>query len=610
MAEDDARGAEAETGAPEAAPPASSPSPPPGRGVAARAAWTGALAVLVDARDAFLGVRRSVNGFLARLDPCEVEGAEPLTTLPLAAFALALGYSTWLFWRSRFQPMQDLGHHIALSAVVADYHRPGSLYPALYEEPSIWRANVLLYFIAGYMGRVVGVVNAVRLCVTFYLVGCPVAMLYALRVFGRSAWPALLSVALVYNFNFVAGFANHLFAAPFMIIQVPLFYLMLHAPSWKRVAAVGLVFVLAFLSHAQTFLWTGVLCFLMTLVAAGLRLGARGATLRQRAVGFLRVAGVSFASVVPSFLVFVPWYQRTFGEGREAGGVGTATTATADTWFGAYTKAINASFIDLGNYALKVFGSDDDLWLMAKLAVICGLAIAFLRMHRLKTWPVVECACIVTFASYFWLPESIQGQDVIASRQMATALLLVAPFAAPIPATVSRAARFVVVAGIGYFTYAYLTTWSRTLYGFEEEVAAPVACVLDGAPRRLRLHFVKLSADTNKFFQWKSTWHVEKFYMGDKFGEVADNPAINSTSPIRFRAGVDPHRITTHPWDWWKMPAVWDDYDLVLVHGPPPQGEQLSEIKEKAVRLKDCKDWQLWRKHGGWETGAEPIEPP
>src|SRR5262245_42232986 len=100
-------------------------------------------------------------------------GAEPLSPAALIVLAIALVASLSIFYSSRVQPMQDFGHHVALSAVVADYHRAGSLYPALYEEPSLFRANTLLYYVAGYTGRIIGVTEAVRLGVAFYLVGVP-----------------------------------------------------------------------------------------------------------------------------------------------------------------------------------------------------------------------------------------------------------------------------------------------------------------------------------------------------------------------------------------------------------------------------------------------------
>ena len=104
------------------------------------------LAVVV----ATIAMARSVSAkALARIDPNDDKDAEPLGLLPLITLGVALTYSLWMFWYWKFQPMQDLGHHVGLSAVVADYGRPGSLYPALYERPDPLNANSLLYSFAG-----------------------------------------------------------------------------------------------------------------------------------------------------------------------------------------------------------------------------------------------------------------------------------------------------------------------------------------------------------------------------------------------------------------------------------------------------------------------------
>src|ERR1039457_4017261 len=131
-------------------------------------------------------IANAIERALAKIDPNDDPEAEPL------ALAAALSWSVWMFWHWKFQPMQDLGHHIGLSAIVADYNSKNSLYPALYDPPDPLNANSLLYFVAGYLGRlrIIGVTNCVRLCMVGYLAGVPLANLYALRVFGRSPWAA------------------------------------------------------------------------------------------------------------------------------------------------------------------------------------------------------------------------------------------------------------------------------------------------------------------------------------------------------------------------------------------------------------------------------------
>src|SRR5262249_13022895 len=115
-------------------------------------------------------VVRTLEAGLATIDPNDDPQAEPISVFALIALAWALVWSVSMFWRYKYQPMQDLGHHIGLSAVVADYNNPQSLYPALYDPPDPFNANSLLYFAAGYLARlhIFGVTNCVRLCLVFY----------------------------------------------------------------------------------------------------------------------------------------------------------------------------------------------------------------------------------------------------------------------------------------------------------------------------------------------------------------------------------------------------------------------------------------------------------
>ncbi len=86
------------------------------------------------ADDPPLGVARAygrVLGALAKIDPNDDPLADPLTPWPLIALAIALGVSLHSFVHWKIQPMQDLGHHLALAAVSADrgrrdrcFHRP------------------------------------------------------------------------------------------------------------------------------------------------------------------------------------------------------------------------------------------------------------------------------------------------------------------------------------------------------------------------------------------------------------------------------------------------------------------------------------------------------
>ena len=562
------------------------------QGVAARLEWIWARVLLAHG---------AVRGLLARFDPNDDPDAEPLGILPLLVLLGATSFSTWMYLRWKFQPMQDLGHHAALSAVVADYGRPGSLYTALYEPFDPVTANSLLYEVAGRLGRLVGVTNALRACMAFYVGGMPLVALYALRVFGRSAWPAILAVPLVYNMIYVAGFANMLFAAPFMVLALVELYRLLDAPSWGRLTRAAALFTLVFLAHAHMFLWIGALSFLLTFAFVLLvPLRAPGGVAALRRAGIL--AGSAFLAVLPSLLFFLHWYRRTFGPGRAEGGI-TQVTGTASNLFGAYfaTPAqLFASFAD--SFRLYPTGDEDLKELMA-LILLVGVAFSLGRLHRYRRPPVLELACVVTGISYFFLPVGLQGHDVLNARQLAIALWFLPAFVSPVPAAVSRAARGIVILSIVVLSGAMLRSWYHHLVPFEREEAQGLETVMRAAPPRMRLHYVKLEPDS-AYFTWRSWWHIEKIYMSDKLGQTPDTPGILSTGAIHYRAGVDIHRLGNHSPYWQDESAIWKNFDLVLVHKWHPSPDQIRRAKEHGDRLAQAGDWELWQ-----SREATPIAP-
>jgi hypothetical protein len=440
----------------------------------------------------------------------------------------------------------------------------------------------------------VGVTLAVRACMVFYLAGVPLAMLYALRVFGRSAWGAVLCVPLVYNMCFVAGFANFLFAGPLVVLAVPLFYRALLDPRSGRLLPVATLFIFVFLAHAHAYLWLGVMCFGVTLaVTANALVSDEPIRERLRLAGTTAMAGL--ACVSPSLLLFGHWYQRSFGEARAAGGV-LAATASAAEGFGATYRPIRELFLYLPLYAMKTFISDEDLAVLVVLLVVVLLALTLSRSHRYARPPVLEYCCALTFISYFFLPENLSGHDVICSRQPSIALWFLPAFVSPVPLSVSRLGRAVVIGGIGCVVFAWLEVWHDNLVGFQTE-AAGLEEVLAAAPPRKRLHYVKMEPES-EYFTWKSFWHVDKFYMSDKFGTVPDTPGLLSTSAIRYREGIDIHRVTDHADDWPMNPEIWDNFDLVLVHDWTPDDDDVAEALRRGHPLAVRGLWQLWETNG------------
>ena len=534
---------------------------------------------------------QKLDARLARFDPNDDKTADPLSALSVLALVVATAASVWMYLRWKYQPMQDLGHHVALAAVVADYGRPGSLYTSLYEPIDSFAANSLLYQVAGHLGRLVGVTRAVRACMVFYLVGVPLANAYGLRVFGRSIWGALLAVPLSYNMIFVAGFANMLFGAPLMIVAIPLLHGALRTNSWKRALVTALVIALLFLAHAHLFMWTGAMLFLLTFghFVYGL---ASGKGLKQRLLKALKAAGIALACVVPTLLLFARWYSRTFGEGRTSGTVLNATSGIESNFGATFrtSRQLLSTLVDIFEITASEKDTNGILWLM----LLVGIAVAASRLARMRRAPVLELVFVLTFCSYFVLPDGLSGHDVLAQRQPAVALWFLPALLTPVPCRVSRIVRFLTVASTCALTYFLLASWYEPLRLFQKGEVAGLEAVMDAAPPRKRLHYVKLDP-SSRYFTWRPFWHIEKIYMGDKLGQTADTPGILSTSCIRYRAGVDIHRNGNHTPDWASDPEIWRNFDVVLVRSWHPTPDQKKTAESHGSLVKRAGDWELWQ---------------
>jgi hypothetical protein len=201
------------------------------------------------------------------------------------------------------------------------------------------------------------------------------------------------------------------------------------------------------------------------------------------------------------------------------------------------------------------------------------------------------------------LPKGLAGHDVLAPRQWAFSLWFLPAVVSPVPAAVSRVLRGAAVLLIVLFTVRMLTIWHRNLVLFESLEVSGLDWVMEGAPWRKRLHYVKLEQDSD-YFGWRPFVHVEKFYMGDRLGQTADTPGILSTSAIRYKKGAEIHRITAKSPDWPKNSQIWENFDVILTRRWNPTPEQRVELEKHGELVREMGDWALWR-----SREAKPMQP-
>lgn len=530
----------------------------------------------------------AVNAWLARIDPNEDPNAEPLTWPPLLALlvAIALSVEMWLRWE--VQPLVDLYFHLGTTAFVADYDRAGSIYPALYLPYDPLVANSLLSTVAGELGKIIGIVPAFRLCMVAYHAGVPLALLYALRVFGRSPWPAVLATALVYGRVYQAGFANMLFAAPLFVLVVPIFYRALDRFSARRIRAAIVLFCLLFLGHGMCFLWGGALAIATALWMMGSALGAKDEDFRARVGLAAGRAMISIYCVVPSLCLFVRWYLQGRAAARRAGGNGSIQLF--------YTPLADKMSLAFGT-ALKPLESTQDVAFLVMFFGLALVAISLQRRESLQAPPLLELTCALTAISYFVLPQDVTGTNSIATRQLSIALWTAGVFVGPVRAAVSRIGRYSVILGILGSTLYFLRAWRENLVAFEQTEARGLQTVIDAMAPRKRLAYVKPDPNS-RYFPGRALWHVEFLYMGEKLGEGCDpSPfAYGATTTIQHRPGVNPAPYDNSP-NWPFGESIWKGYDYVLVRRWHPSATQLHEAQKRGHLLAAAGDWQVWETH-------------
>jgi hypothetical protein len=528
-----------------------------------------------------LAFLRETKARLRRWDPNTDPTAEPLSTPALIAMIAGTAVNLFFFYAWRYQPMQDFPLHVACAKYVAEWGRNGSPYAGLFARPDLLAANTLIYSLGGYLAKVFDALSAVRfLIATMYIVLLPVAMLYALRTFGRSAWGAVLSTSLVFVRLYASGFANELIAFPLALLVLARFYALLKEPSRGGALGVAVGLCLVLLAHSFVFMWLGA-------VLAGLSAAALPSVLRRGLAYAGKTTACVVLSIAPSLALFARWYLRSSSRfGADAHG------AT----FGPTFIDANEQFRRLTDFIAFSRGPEERAHL-AWLILLVGVSVALSRLERRRAPPVLEIACVVTFFSYFLLPVHIASEGVVSKRELDHAMWLLPALATPVAARTSKLARWIVVAGILVYACASARYWHSQLVAFERDEAKGLATVLAAAPPGLRMHYPRINIES-QYFVTKTLWHVEGYYVAQSAGMIRDIPGADDP---RWWLHFEPDRHglpTLNGQDtegWSQVPAIWDTYDLILLHRWRPTPEAMAAARAHATRIAQSGDWELWR---------------
>jgi hypothetical protein len=273
----------------------------------------------------------------------------------------------------------------------------------------------------------------------------------------------------------------------------------------------------------------------------------------------------------------------------------TLVTPTPPT-MEAFSDAIKPASRSIGDlqYYIDLTKTEDDTKFFAALCIVGIAIVAISRMHRWKRPPVLELAAALTVASYFVMPENFAGQQVIASRQIGFGLWFAAAVFSPVPGSVTRLGRGFAIAAVSGLTIFHLSYWGALLASFHKEEADGFVAMMEAAPPRKRMQYVNLDPDS-RYFNTKSFWHYDAWYMLYKQGQCDENPAFSVMQPIRYRSTYVPLRVDARSSSWPSTMMIWENFDLVLVHRWRPSAAELEKANEHGERIAQRGEWELWR---------------
>jgi hypothetical protein len=524
-----------------------------------------------------------LTALVGRLDPATHPAEGPISKPALFALVIGIGVNLFFFLKWRYQPMMDFPFHAAHVRYVAEWPRSDSVYREIFERPDLLSGNTLFYSLGALVAQVFNPLSASRFLVaTMYVAGYPLAMLYSLRAFDRSAWGAVLANALVFERLYIAGFAAELIGFPLALLAFTLFYRLLGKATVRRALVLAVLLCAVFLAHSFIFIWTGVVLAAMSLVAVPF-------VLRGGLRSFGRTLACVLLAIAPALALMIRWTVRSsdrFGV-RTMGGGAQAEYLEPPEMFRRIAE-------------LVAFGKKPgEQLLLACFLLLVGIAVALARLERRRSMPVLELVCVGTFFTYFLLPLHIRGEGVVCERQLDHAMWLTPALVGPVSARASRLARYVIIAGILVYSYARTSFWYRELVAFEGE-ARGLGDVMERAPPRLHLLFPHFNILSNHVYGNTEFWHTEGYYVADRGGLIYEVPGAEDPHWwLHFRPGrgTIPALPGQNSPEWPLAPGLWDNYDLVLVRGWQPSRAEEQAAESHASIIAASGEWELWRKN-------------
>lgn len=535
---------------------------------------------------------RPAFGSIVRFLTTRARGAFVVAFVALAARAGIDAY------RNPLGPGLDQHYHVLNAWIAARGWFGDPAIRALYAQVNPLDANTLVYTWTAPFHLFLDPVRAYGAAFALlYFVGYPAACAMALHLFRRPLWGALLAFPMCFVNAWVkGGYVPFVSVAPFFVLAIGAMHRFLESvssrpghPSTRAGTLVLATTLGAAFAHAQGYLWTMTVLGLLTLVALGRDAGRALVVPREALRAGVAKGTWALAAVLPSLLLFIRWIWPSL---RGGGGAPVPPPPEFTPW---------KSKLDFFSTAL-VSAKDDTEWAWAIGAfALVATVTALSGRPRSRELRSPEIAFVVTFVSFFLLPEQINGQS-IGLRQADFACWLLPLVAYPSEARAGARLRgFVAVAGIAAFAslrLAHLAPFRASLsaeYAGITRLGCPAA--RPGEPLS-ELAFVT-------FAEYSQAWHSPSLRQAhESYAALCglDTPVYEPgryafSLPVHYRVPL-PAPITIHRnyARWYAHPKLFQDFEYVLVHAWQPTPSERAEAKLLADEVRTQGPWSLWRR--------------
>ncbi len=514
-------------------------------------------------------------------------------------FVLVGVFSLLPVWGVRYLPLLDMPQHLSVIHILHYFDDPAFGYRQYLELDPMLTTYLLYYYGADLLAYVMSVESASKVFISLYILGLPLSVIYALRVFGKNQWLGLLAFPLAFSYPFYMGFVSYCLSMPLLIAGLGLWESLLRRPTRRRMILAGLHLPLLFFTHSLTFLLMMVIVALLLLFHE-IR---RPRLLLKRAL-----------LALPGLGLFLIWFMKQFAGGSGPAGMHEKTQMLGGTsaFFGASYTAVSTKLHKLPqNLTTNLTGETEDWILVYWLLIAFAFFLIGLRLARSNEpgepsessgaarqgWfyrSRLEIIVWIFFCLYFAFPMSISGVWAISPRiPILCALLLILLIHLPAASKWLKLA-FVPVVLLGCVNG--LNTYAHFL-GFQKEVG-PLEEVI--APLESGKKVFSLMYNRSSDFVSKSAYlHFACYIMLEKGGMTSFSFVRNPAVPIRqINPEAFPYPSEGGEWhpERFRFEVHGESYDYFLVRDTGKKSkEDLKRYKSSMQLIASAGSWAVYK---------------